>query len=296
MTDAPRKALDPSFVPRLAYARYLFTLGVRQSRQPEPTHSVALLMLHDAVELFLGIACDVLGAKQGKEFEAYLTAIEEKRASQSPLPGRPGLLKLNKARVALKHHGVIPSVSEVEAHRGTVTTFLQAATETLFGIEFDAVSMIDLVANEKVRDLLHQAEASGSSDLRLAAGQLSEAFQILVRDFEARCGDVMGPSMLASGMQSFLAYPFYDHLDLEVARTVDGLAKAIDALEFVVRTMSIGVDMRRYRRFLTSVERGMRQEARFTAGEAQFCSEFVIETALTLQHFLRELEAGGEGR
>ncbi len=57
---APDMALDQTALRRLSYIRYMYQLGADQSRQPEPYSAVTILMLHDAVELFLQLAAEQL--------------------------------------------------------------------------------------------------------------------------------------------------------------------------------------------------------------------------------------------
>lgn len=54
--------MDVSETRRLAFIRYLYLVGERQSRHPEPFGSAALLTFHDAVELFLQLASEKLDA------------------------------------------------------------------------------------------------------------------------------------------------------------------------------------------------------------------------------------------
>jgi hypothetical protein len=68
-------ALDPvEVVRRLAYIRYLHSLGIEHARLPDPMSSAALLMFHDAVESFLLMAGEHLGAPSIHEFEKYWDA------------------------------------------------------------------------------------------------------------------------------------------------------------------------------------------------------------------------------
>jgi hypothetical protein len=72
--------------------------------------SAALLMFHDAVESFLLMTGEHLGAPSTYEFEKYW---------RLPLPGgavlpvQQGMTRLNKLRVALKHHGGHPSPNTI---------------------------------------------------------------------------------------------------------------------------------------------------------------------------------------
>ena len=47
----------------------------------------------------------------------------------------------NKARVGLKHHGVLPAKVHTEAIRANVTSFFVESTILIFGVEFDDISL-----------------------------------------------------------------------------------------------------------------------------------------------------------
>ena len=79
------------------------------ARLPEPFSSKAVLDLHDAVELFLQLVAEHLGATLSKkgDFLEYWPAINEKLGTD--LPMQPAMKRLNQARVGLKHSGIRPS-------------------------------------------------------------------------------------------------------------------------------------------------------------------------------------------
>src|SRR2546425_7134202 len=94
---------------RLAYIRYLHDLGIQQSRLPQPQSSASILMFHDAVEAFLLLAGEYLGAMATYDFEKHWDALSPaKLAGGVQLPVHQGMKRLNKIRVALKHYGAHP--------------------------------------------------------------------------------------------------------------------------------------------------------------------------------------------
>jgi len=57
---------------RLSFVRYLYEVGVYQSRRPEPLCYSAILTLHDAVELFMDLAALHLDmTKEPRQFMGY---------------------------------------------------------------------------------------------------------------------------------------------------------------------------------------------------------------------------------
>src|SRR6266496_2832550 len=117
--------LDETEMRRLAFARYLFTLGVSQSKAAEPLAPASLLTFHDAVELYLQLASERLNVgKAQPNFMEYWDFINPKLAPEE-LPQKESMRRLNKARVALKHHGTFPSKLDVESFRATTASFFE---------------------------------------------------------------------------------------------------------------------------------------------------------------------------
>ena len=102
--------LTENTLQRLAFIRYLYSVAVDQSRQPEPLRVASVLTFHDSIELFLDLACDQFGisSKKTREFKDYWNALEEHLKEQSLFQKR-SMERLNMARVSFKHHGNMPS-------------------------------------------------------------------------------------------------------------------------------------------------------------------------------------------
>jgi hypothetical protein len=275
---------------KLAFVRYLYDLGTRQSRQAEPLRAVSLLMFHDALELFLSVACSHHGASpKGDKFDATTQALETKLGI--PLPEKAGLEALNKARVGLKHYANIPASMAIEGYRATTTSFFQSSAPLLFGLEFESISMIDLVENAKARTRMREADGHVSNNaFAEAALKLDDAFHSIVRDFEERCQNELGPSPSASYLGT--SYNFGDFggdRREELDRAFQNVTSSIDSVRENVRMLSMGIDMWSRWRFIAISDRARFQKPSVKSGDVRFCREFVVETALALQHFLGEL-------
>ncbi len=70
------------------------------------------------------------------------------------------MAELNAARVAFKHQGVNPALSEAEKQRLAATRFLVETAREFFGVDFDNLSEADLIANTKTRDGVKAAECA----------------------------------------------------------------------------------------------------------------------------------------
>jgi hypothetical protein len=171
----------PHIAERLAYVRFLHQEGVRQAVRPHPMSSAAILSFHDAVELFFVAAFDHLHAPVGLQapFPSYWPELAKLVPT---LTGQRVVERLNRIRRDLKHHGVIPPHGQVNTLRADVATFLAANTKTVFGFDYETISMADLILQAGVRVKVQAAQASEvAGDRREAMGLLAEAFEDLLQ-------------------------------------------------------------------------------------------------------------------
>lgn len=164
---------------RLALVRHLYDLGVQQSRGPEPTSALALLPFHDAAEMYLLLACERHNAGGKKpDFMDYFAYLED---AGIVLSEREAMRRLNKARVAIKHNGVLPAAVDVEGFRQSTTNFLQNNSQAAFGIDFDRISLVSLVQDERIRGQLEAAEqALADGNIGEALAEATAAFALLI--------------------------------------------------------------------------------------------------------------------
>lgn len=135
-------------IERLAFIRYLFTLGVQHAQGAGPQSSVAILLFHDAVELFLVLASEALHVKRADSFMNYFQPLDEKLKPGPPMPERESMRRLNDARNALKHKGLRADRADLEHHTEAVIRFFEEATPRIFGADIDSVSLVAVVRCE----------------------------------------------------------------------------------------------------------------------------------------------------
>ncbi len=171
----------------LALVRYLHAQAIEQERKGDLLAGLALLPLHDATELFLRAAAGEKNVPlaRNNEFLGYWDAFEKAGLA---LPSRTQMDGCNRARVEVKHRGMLPAQHAVAQHRTMVTEFLERASPQLFGLEFGEISLSGLVRSHDVRARLQDAEkALARQDLEEATLNSALAFRRAVRDF--RFGD-----------------------------------------------------------------------------------------------------------
>lgn len=296
--------IDPSVIRRLAFIRYLFGLGVGQSRAPEPLASASLLTFHDSVELFLLVASEHLnvGAAQ-LSFMDYWAQLSQKLPNGCELPQKEAMRRLNKSRVALKHHGTLPSKLDVDAFRAATGAFFLDSTPLVFGKSFDEISRTEFVTPDPARDKLKAAEQElDSDDLKSALCNIAIAFAEIINDYEDRKRGQYGDSPFFFGHDLTFQNSFFMGLDRaglpqRLGEFADRVKESIDMMQDAIRMLALGLDYRRYSRFqlhapyVTRMPSGSYHVQRDSRGsiakkeDVRFCIDFVIETAVHLREF-----------
>jgi hypothetical protein len=174
---------------RLTIVKYLYTQALEQERKGGPLTGLALLPLHDAVELFLQVAAEAaaethsltMTSKQRTDFMEYWTAFS---AAGLPLPYEQRMRRFNTARVEVKHRGLLPIQQQIEEFRSDVKNFLVDATPKVFQLEFDSISLSSLVRSDGVRSELQAAEtAAEAGQFVEALEQAAKAFHLSLRQY-----------------------------------------------------------------------------------------------------------------
>lgn len=134
-------SLSKDTIRRLAFIKYLLSVAVGQSHQPEPLAAASILTFHDSIELLLQLACEHLDAdtKKHTQFMQYWEIFKPK-ISGSGLTQKESMKRLNNSRVALKHHGTLPTKQDIEAFRASAINFFEDNMPLVFGVDLDSIS------------------------------------------------------------------------------------------------------------------------------------------------------------
>jgi hypothetical protein len=302
--------LHVSTMQRLAFIRYLYATAVEQSRQPGPVAALAVLTLHDAVELFLQLAAEHTNANPGKrpEFGDYFGVINKELAPRA-LFQQGAMTRLNNARVALKHYGNLSSRLVVEQLRGDVTRFFEDNVPLIFGLDYHSISLVDLIACDAARESLKTAsDHLNAGDTAEAMEPIAIAFAQLVDDYEAKVEARYNrsPVLFGGSFNIEAGFMLGRHRDLHATRQQndfeDTVLKIVTKLQDAIKPLALGLDYRRFARFhllsptvlrmfdgsyQTIVMQGMRGSITWPPTEAacQFCFDFVVDSAIRLQDF-----------
>lgn len=308
--------LDKNIVDRLILIKYMYEKGVEQSKKSDPGSQVSILMFHDAVELFLILACDYLDI-DGKKFKflEYWSAIKQK--SKVQISCKKPMERLNKARNGLKHGAILLHSSTLEEFRVMSRIFFEKNTKKVFKIEFSEISLIDAIQNEHVRKKLKKSELLiNNGDLKASINEMAIAFASLIDDHENKAKNALGihysfsetPLSLDTSLSS---YGLDDDYFIDaISSNFDDLEYSINGLQETVKLISWGINYYEYMKFqsITPYIRripnkitgeikynilelrqkplfGKIQENEITYKQANFCLDFIINTAMILQEF-----------
>ncbi len=152
--------MERSTINKLLSSRYLFTLVTENLKTDQGIKlSAGVNLMQDSVELFLLAVGEFLDANitTNTGFDKYFELINNKIAPDK-LPFRSRLNSLNKLRVNCKHYGIQPAQDEVKQLSITVREFFEEVSMSIFGNKFAAFSLIDLLKEGEVKELLKEAE------------------------------------------------------------------------------------------------------------------------------------------
>ncbi len=260
-------AVTPDVIRRLALIRLLLARAVDMTTESPPFSFDSVNRLHDAAEMFLALGAQVHGAAIPKEFTAYWDTLEAKLGR--PIAYRANMQKFNKVRVNLKHYGIEPAAAEISDARLSVVSLLTDECPLLFGVELADVSLTSFITCEPARLLLDSAEAAwAAGDSETAMADIADSFETLLRDYEQRKMLGHDVSVFDNTKDMTFLSPFFRKVgDRKQADFDKKIIESLEALDFAVMLLGLGVDFRRYGKFrsLTPIlTRAMRATASCT--------------------------------
>jgi hypothetical protein len=304
------KKPDENIIRRLAYIKYFYKLAVEQSQKPEPLSSASILQFHDSIELFLQLAAEYLDVGKNKiEFMQYWDILDSTLGA-GKITQSESIRRLNKARVAFKHHGTLPSKLDIKAFRASATNFFLENTPIIFNLEFSEISLVELVeSNEAKESLILARKELNENNIENALKNAGIAFHLIMDEYHIREQKKFRyQSYYLDHRLNFLDISSFPRRlagrDMEVSpienkiiETLKELGRFLGPLQDAVRYLALGFDLNRYRHFERLIPTIVRTfDGTFhcygpnwskdnvpDVEEVRFCIDFVIETAIQLQ-------------
>lgn len=144
-------------------------------RSDSVSSGMAISLFQDSLEMYVWtlIKDRNITVKESASFTSNLETLQKRGIS---LSYTAKLLELNKARVGFKHYGNLPASDEAKKFQIYVEEFLRASFKDHFSMNFDEVSLVDLVTFVDVRERLKEAEKLINEDeLQAAATETARA-------------------------------------------------------------------------------------------------------------------------
>lgn len=296
------KTIDEFVVRRLAFIKYLFYLATEQSKSVMPMKSASILLLQDSIELFAQLVTEWIDIKTHAKtnFDEYWDLIDEK-LNPYQFPQRESMKRLNKARVALKHHGTFPSEFDIAGFIYNARDFFIEATENIFSTNFDEISMVEFIKIESVAKLLKEAlKFQKEKDCKKAIGNIAIAFDTL-NEIYTENKEIGWRSAFSFGEDFQFTNSFFIRLsadNIQLKDFIDKTTETINAMQNSMRLLALNIDYRNYIRFKRVTPEVMNlqggkvdllwnsyrpKDENEEIENIKFSLEFVIETCLRFQ-------------
>ncbi|MCK4376825.1 MAG: hypothetical protein KAV97_01240 [Actinomycetia bacterium] len=153
--------LKESVIKKIQMAISLYELGKDNFKisMDVKSKAVGIILLQDAVEIFLSAICEHLNLEMsGQEnFYKYIDKIE--KAKEYPLPLKKQMIILNKQRVNIKHFCILPDIEECKYFDNDVKLFFSELSLRFLNKDIDSISLVDLIDNKNLRRYLKKAES-----------------------------------------------------------------------------------------------------------------------------------------
>ncbi|HEY6351990.1 MAG TPA: hypothetical protein VI636_21555 [Candidatus Angelobacter sp.] len=169
----------PLILNRLVSARYLLDHSGPRLTKHSDSRAVAhaVLMAHDAAELALGAMAEYTQApiSDKTSFPELLEAVNPK-IQPTGLTGLGDFKRLNKIRVAFKHHGLLPDTGTWFNVIDLISHYLDQACKAVFGIALTEVEAAHLIQDPEIVQLITEARSDNANEkFREALEKLANA-------------------------------------------------------------------------------------------------------------------------
>ena len=272
-------------VDRIVCAKYIFQRGA-ENLEKSGVYSDGLAVLHfqDAAEMILRAIAEHLhcNVKESITFNQLQDEID--KIGKGTLTHRTALNQLNKARVNFKHFGLQPKHEDVTKFHRDLEAFFPAATKTFLDIDYDFLSLIDLIEHCRTRNHMKEAERLIESDAFEASVQASSIAFELFRRYAGHDGEEIRLSLLPPDVDSGF-----------VSAIENSLSELQDKINLIMDGINLG-DYRRFARYIPNVQLSVANTIRVTWGFrhsssdytrdiASFCLRFTLDSILHMQQY-----------
>lgn len=289
---APYLALSAAHTQQLLISKYLYAQAVKVlDASLSMSAGLTVSLCQDSAELVIWtIARDVdAPARDKASFDGMWDAIEKGRLNPdaTKLPLRTFMIDVNKARVAFKHNGQLPTIPDAVRFLGYTDEFMREAVDAFYGIRLADISMASLIQDNRVSGEIHAIEKF------LAEGKYRECvYQSAVTAPHARA--------LFEGV-----IPRIDSNMSRAASEFQYIGKQLILHRAILNGLMLGLpygDQLRFNLLIPSVSESYSGNVQFqqpsalwgyeyTEEDARFCIQFVTDIALRAEAALKPAES-----
>jgi hypothetical protein len=275
--------LSRNLVDRLVCAKYIFRRSCELLDSHNPySAGLAVSGFQDSIELVLRTIAEHLHVSLADNvpFSQIMDKIDA--ATEAKLPYRATLNQLNKARANFKHSGLEPKEQDAIKIRRDLEVFFPRAFNQFFTIDFDLISLIDLIGHRRTENFLHEAErAIEQEDYQKALRSSVIAFYLYRRRLKKK---------------QFNLNPFNRERTQELKLVLDDIKKLFEDQQEQLDILMDGInpiEFQRFERLTPQVKLSMahtitthyRLGQRVTPSreDAFFCSRFALDSILLMK-------------
>ena len=184
-------SLSESVIKKIQMAKLFYELASDCYRIIENIERVGagIILLQDSVELFLIAICEHVnvGNRENLKFHEYFKEINKKVPGKI-IPFKDDMLKLNKQRVSLKHYGIRPYIDDCKTFHKNVYSFFKETSKSHLRIDFDSISLVNLLSEKKLNTIMKQAEVDlkGLNYIECQIGCRKALYLVFEQQFDIR--------------------------------------------------------------------------------------------------------------
>ena len=301
MTGAGTGTPPENVVRRLALPQYFFGEAERSLARPGPySGGSATSLLQDSVEVFLRIVAEHsrIPVSNSERFGVLMDKIGQRHPGV--LGHKAPMDRLNKARVAFKHHGISVSQEDAANFCGNVRAFFNEISKEALNVDFWSISLVDIVDHRRTQNWLREAEAfsrAGKFQESLVCSAKAAAVYLSYRASLRGQEGELGSISIGGGPPQW-PHKFSSFNDTE-SEFREWAGRSLEHIRASLTLMGRGVDIAAFNRFRTLmphvslsmagtiqvVETGwtQRRTMSVTEQDALFCMNFVVDLAIRLQ-------------
>jgi len=233
---------------RFVLVKRLVQKNAIDDKSSDEDYGFSILGLHDALEWYLNVAAEEVGITKLQSeqllslFDAVHAALDATK--QKAFDGyRHGIARFNKARVELKHRGTFPSRQDISGFHSMISCFLDECTPIIFGIQYEDVSLSELIVDADIRAKWIEAES------HLKANSHQEFACSLAHMVHMTINKRKSKSLVDEGYEFRPHIPRYfgEEHDHGLADAVETIYRRMDEMKEWIELMSYGFNIERYR-------------------------------------------------